>query len=176
MVQTSPFASIQAGSTLLAAALRDPAPIVSDELLWAFIQVTDAFLAELSEADRKDEPYLILMSKKQGIDHSFFCDITPIPERDTFRFGPDLIEAFAAYAEQVAVVIAALLEQHAAPSRFAERLQRFEHIMDDLTQEIAEVPPQRHEVRDALAAFEACRFQQGRSPATSQSGRGKHAT
>lgn len=120
---------IQTGMALLAAALRDPAPIISDETLWQFSQVVDAFFVHLTEEERNSEPHLTLASKKQDIRDVFFHDITPIPERDAFRFGPGLIEAFAAYAEQAGVVISHLLEQRSDSSRFAEQLQRFEAIM-----------------------------------------------
>lgn len=147
---------IQAGAVLLATALRDPAPIVSDATTWGFIKVTDAFFVHLTEEERNGEAFMMLMDKKQTIATTFVRDMTPVPEQHAFRFGPELIEAIACYVEQAAIVMAKLLEQRANDAHFAEHLQQFEAIMASLKNDIAEVPPQGDAVREALAAFLAC--------------------
>lgn len=170
---TAPF--MQTGAALLTAALRDPAPIVSGESTWNFIQVTDKLFTHLTEDARNSEPYQTLLGKKQAILEAI-DDFTP--QAGGNRLGERLIEAFAAYIEQAGKVVPLLEEQTDEP-HVADLFHQFEQVMTGLTQEIAEVPPQHAATHDALAAFLACRTavkaEQGTST-PSTAARNDHAT
>jgi len=89
---------IQAGTDLLAAALRDPSPIVDLATFWQFMKIV-----------AKSEDLLTTLEKTgQSYQHHLACtlrlkelqgDIHPM-DSEFFRLGDQLVEAMAAYAEQ----------------------------------------------------------------------------
>jgi hypothetical protein len=142
----------QAGATLLAAAMRDPAPILNMDTFWRFMQVVEQASGYLTDGERTSSAYQEHVAYYDRI-YRLQHDITPVDE-DWMCLGPQLTCAFAAYAEQAAALLTLLLD-HRPAAHLAPLLQEFEQVMQQVAREVREVPGSAP-VQHALAAFEQC--------------------
>jgi hypothetical protein len=145
--------SVQAGARLLAAALRDPADIIAFDTVWEFMRAVEGFCRHLTDGEKASVAYRELVAGYTCISQ-LQHDITAVGE-DWLRVGPQLIEAFATYAEQLANLLALLLDRHDA-SHLAALLQPFEQVTARIEREVQEIPG-GPAVQDAFAAFQVAR-------------------
>lgn len=140
---------VQAGTELLAAAMRDPAPIINLETFWQFMQVVEAFAQSLTALERTGLSYQGHIACLERIQQSQ-NDVTP--EGLEFRMGNQLIEAFAAYTEQAASLLTFLIE-HRPTAQTASLLEAFQLAMENVVRDVKEVP-HLEALDQALATFE----------------------
>ncbi|GCE32099.1 hypothetical protein KDA_75830 [Dictyobacter alpinus] len=141
---------IQAGAALLAAALRDPAPILDLVTIWDFMKVVQAAVSNLTEEEKTSSLYQEHVRCYDRI-YRLQTDMTPVGE-DHMQLGELLIEALAAYAEQAASLLPLLLERCDSSAALASLQEAFTSVMERAIREIEEVPG-GPAVQQALTTF-----------------------
>ena len=147
------LSSVQAGARLLAAAMRDPAPIVNLSTFWDFMKIIEACACQLTDAEKASPPYLDHVTSYDRV-YQVQADVHPVGDGQMVQLGEQFTEALAAYADQVADLLPLLLE-HAEDAQSASFLSQFEGVLAAVAQEVHEVPGGKA-VQFALAAFEHC--------------------
>ena len=142
---------VQAGANLLAAAMRDPAPIINLATFWQFMQVVESFALQFSDQEKTIPSYQDHIACYEQI-VQWQNDMTPVGG-DLLRMGDQLIEALAAYAEQAAFILTDLLERR-PHTQIRPLLEQFQGAMDNVVREVKEVSPLIESTRNALATFE----------------------
>jgi hypothetical protein len=139
---------VKAGTTLLAATLRDPAPILSLSTIWQFMQVveTDMF-TDAEQATLCYQHHIACCDRIYRLRN----DMMPVGDGDLIQIGPQLIEAHAAYAVQAADTLAFLIDHRPALS-IIPLIASLEQVMHTIVREVMEVP-HGQEVDHALDLF-----------------------
>ncbi len=140
--------SVQAGAALLAAAMRDPAPIIDLITFWDFMKVVEASAGHLSEDEKASPLYQDHVACYDRI-YQLRTDMTPAGS-DQMQLGDQLIEAMAAYAEQVASLLPLL--EHSEAASLSSSQQEFARVLSRVVRDIEEVPG-GPAVQTALATF-----------------------
>lgn len=144
------ISSIQAGARLLAAAMRDPAPILNLTTFWDCMKVVEAAASHLTDDEKANPLYQDHVSCYDRV-YQARTDMIPVSDGQMMQMGEQLIEALSAYAEQAADLLPVLLEHGNAAWEAALR-QEFADVFSRVERDIEEVPG-GPEVQQALAVF-----------------------
>lgn len=143
--------SVQAGAQLLAAAMRDPAPILRLSTFWDFMKVVKACASELTDAEKASPLYQEHIVCFDRI-YQTRNDMLPVSD-DHMQLGEHLTEALAEYMEQAVSLLPLLLERGDAAHQASLR-QEFVSVFSRVVQDIEEVPG-GPAVQQALTTFKS---------------------